>query len=235
MSLTLEGGKKYTPKPSDEVRCEEHGVVTTWGKLDWLGTLAVGSGLDSSTAHNFPLRGFNTMAATEQRQFRMHPDQLFSVIKNQAGTISKAVLELVMNSIDAGATLVDIKMDRQTVSVTDDGKGAARMISIFRNSESPSKTQGLADVQNDTLLSPDSRLISAKRGTTALLLIKCKERIPIWKPFSVVNIRPASPKGYGNSCISSPATGSSFSFSLMESLRFCRRFLRRRSKVAFLN
>ena len=49
MSLTLEGGKKYTPKPSDEVRCEEHGVVTTWGELDCIGKLAVESGLDSTT------------------------------------------------------------------------------------------------------------------------------------------------------------------------------------------
>jgi hypothetical protein len=63
------------------------------------------------------------MAASEQRSFRMHPDLLYSVIKNQAGTIAKAVLELVMNSIDAGATKVDIIMDRTTLKVSDDGKG----------------------------------------------------------------------------------------------------------------
>jgi hypothetical protein len=48
MSLVLEGGKRYNPKPSDQVRCDEHGVVTTWGKLDWIGKLAVESGLDST-------------------------------------------------------------------------------------------------------------------------------------------------------------------------------------------
>jgi len=62
-------------------------------------------------------------AIAENRKFTMHPDLLFSVIKNQAGTIGKAILELVMNSIDAGATHVDITLDRRSVCVADDGKG----------------------------------------------------------------------------------------------------------------
>ncbi len=63
------------------------------------------------------------MVLSETRKFSMHPDLLYSVIKNQAGSIGKAILELVMNSIDAGATRVDITLDRRTVKVADDGKG----------------------------------------------------------------------------------------------------------------
>ena len=55
----------------------------------------------------------------------MHPELLFSVIKSQAGTLSKAVLELVMNSIDAGATKVEVSLDRKALKVSDDGKGFA--------------------------------------------------------------------------------------------------------------
>lgn len=63
------------------------------------------------------------VTTAENRSFRMHPNLLYSVIKNQAGTIGKAVLELVMNSIDAGATRVDIMLDRHSVHVKDDGRG----------------------------------------------------------------------------------------------------------------
>jgi hypothetical protein len=69
-----------------------------------------------------------TTAASQQesRQFRMHPDLLFSVIKAQAGTLSKALLELVMNSIDAGCSKVDITLGRKSVMIEDDGKGFGR-------------------------------------------------------------------------------------------------------------
>lgn len=40
-------GTKYTPKDTDEVRCEEHGVITTWGKLDSIQKLAISEGLDA--------------------------------------------------------------------------------------------------------------------------------------------------------------------------------------------
>ena len=61
--------------------------------------------------------------AAESRSFKMHPELLFSVIRSQAGTLSKALLELAMNGIDAGGTKVDIRIDRTSFSVTDDGKG----------------------------------------------------------------------------------------------------------------
>lgn len=49
MSVRLEGIKKrYNPKDTDEVKCEVHGTVTTWGKLSAMQRLAVEEGLDSN-------------------------------------------------------------------------------------------------------------------------------------------------------------------------------------------
>jgi len=64
-----------------------------------------------------------SQAKAEKRDFRMHPDLLFSVIKSQAGTRSKAFLELVMNSIDAGSDRVYVNFDRKSFQVIDTGKG----------------------------------------------------------------------------------------------------------------
>lgn len=60
---------------------------------------------------------------SEIRKFKMHPDLLFSVIKSQAGTQEKAILEAVMNAVDAGATKCEIKIDENGYSIVDDGKG----------------------------------------------------------------------------------------------------------------
>lgn len=47
MAVKLEGQKKpYYPKDSDEVKCETHGVVTTWGALDSFQRMALEEGLD---------------------------------------------------------------------------------------------------------------------------------------------------------------------------------------------
>lgn len=60
---------------------------------------------------------------SETREFRLHKDILWSIIKSQAGTLSKAILELVMNSVDAGASRIDITLSPRAVTVSDDGKG----------------------------------------------------------------------------------------------------------------
>lgn len=60
---------------------------------------------------------------SEMRKFKMHPDLLFSVIKSQAGTQEKAILEAVMNAVDAGATRCDITIDEKGYHISDDGKG----------------------------------------------------------------------------------------------------------------
>lgn len=64
----------------------------------------------------------------EQRKFQMHEKLLLDVIMRQAGSIQKAVLEGVMNSIEAGATKVDVNVGQSNVSIVDDGKG-------FKNSK----------------------------------------------------------------------------------------------------
>lgn len=64
-----------------------------------------------------------TSKDSEIRKFKMHPDLLFSVIKSQAGTQEKAILEAVMNAVDAGATKCEINIDENGYSIIDDGKG----------------------------------------------------------------------------------------------------------------
>jgi len=53
----------------------------------------------------------------------MHSKLLHDVICRQAGTLSKAALEAVMNSIDAGATKCEITVTGVNLSISDDGKG----------------------------------------------------------------------------------------------------------------
>jgi len=62
---------------------------------------------------------------SETRTFKPHPNLLMDVIRRQAGTLSKAILEAVMNSIDAGSTKCEITLERGRLKVADDGKGFA--------------------------------------------------------------------------------------------------------------
>ena len=59
----------------------------------------------------------------EVQPFTVDRNILFSVMERQAGTIAKAMLEAVMNSVDAGAQRAVVKLDANTLSVRDDGKG----------------------------------------------------------------------------------------------------------------
>lgn len=59
----------------------------------------------------------------EQRALTMHPAILWDVIQRQAGSLGKALLEAVMNSVDAGSTFCNITLDEKSFTVTDDGKG----------------------------------------------------------------------------------------------------------------
>lgn len=59
----------------------------------------------------------------ETRRFGMNPKLLLDVIKRQAGTLAKAVLEGVMNSIDAKCTVCHITLEAGRVVVEDDGTG----------------------------------------------------------------------------------------------------------------
>lgn len=59
----------------------------------------------------------------ETRSFTVAPSIITHLIKSQAGSLAKAVLEAVMNSIDAGSTRIDITLEREKLSVVDDGEG----------------------------------------------------------------------------------------------------------------
>lgn len=60
---------------------------------------------------------------SEKRDFKMHQKLLQDVITRQAGSIEKAVLEGVMNSIEAGAKKIVVTLKADEVSIADDGKG----------------------------------------------------------------------------------------------------------------
>jgi len=60
---------------------------------------------------------------TETLDFTVDPAILHSIIQAQAGTLPKALLEGVMNSIDAGATSLSVKLTTDSFTVSDDGRG----------------------------------------------------------------------------------------------------------------
>ncbi len=61
--------------------------------------------------------------AKETRRFGMHPQLLFDVIKRQAGTLHKAILEGIMNAVDAQATEIEITITPHAVMIGDNGTG----------------------------------------------------------------------------------------------------------------
>ena len=61
--------------------------------------------------------------ATERFEFKQDPNLLRSTILRQAGTLWKAILEGVMNSVDARATKCDITITNEKVTIIDDGRG----------------------------------------------------------------------------------------------------------------
>lgn len=61
--------------------------------------------------------------AAETRRFQMHPRLLLDVIQRQAGSLTKAILEGVMNSVDAGATACTVQVAPTWVTIEDNGQG----------------------------------------------------------------------------------------------------------------
>lgn len=59
----------------------------------------------------------------ETRRFGMHQNLLYDVILRQAGTLQKAILEGVMNAIDAGATTCEVDLETHRFAISDDGHG----------------------------------------------------------------------------------------------------------------
>lgn len=62
-------------------------------------------------------------AQPEQVAFRMHPHLLHDVVCRQAGTLPKAILEAVMNAVDARATECDVTLTNDTLVIVDNGEG----------------------------------------------------------------------------------------------------------------
>ena len=57
------------------------------------------------------------------RTLSCHPQMIYNLISAQAGSLSKAVLENIMNSIDAHATEVIITVNTDHITIQDDGHG----------------------------------------------------------------------------------------------------------------
>lgn len=56
-------------------------------------------------------------------QFKLHPSVIYSIIREQAGSPEKALAELVMNSIDAGAQNIHLDLTAEKFCIKDDGLG----------------------------------------------------------------------------------------------------------------
>lgn len=65
----------------------------------------------------------STVKQIEQKEFSVHPAIIYSIISKQASGIPKALLELAMNSVDAGATELNIVLTESNFVFSDNGKG----------------------------------------------------------------------------------------------------------------
>ena len=57
------------------------------------------------------------------QQFKLHPSVIYNIIREQSGSPEKALAELVMNSIDAGAKNISIELSSKKFKIKDDGIG----------------------------------------------------------------------------------------------------------------
>lgn len=68
----------------------------------------------------------------ETRRFQIDPHAIMSLIKAQSGSIEKAMLEAVANSMDAGATRIDITVGPDQIVLKDNGHGLSAEEDIYR-------------------------------------------------------------------------------------------------------
>lgn len=57
--------------------------------------------------------------------FELDPQIIHHIIHSQAGSIGKAIIELIMNSVDANAKQVKLSLTKEGFSCSDDGAGFA--------------------------------------------------------------------------------------------------------------
>lgn len=60
---------------------------------------------------------------TEVHEFGIDKSIIIHLIESQAGTLGKGVSESIMNSLDAGATAIDIELTSEQLIITDNGAG----------------------------------------------------------------------------------------------------------------
>lgn len=63
------------------------------------------------------------MSSTESRDFRISNNMIFHLVFSQAGTVAKALSELIMNSHDAGADRFELSIDTAGFVASDNGRG----------------------------------------------------------------------------------------------------------------
>lgn len=77
----------------------------------------------------------HTEARTSRRRLGVAPNLIQHLIRSQAGTFEKALLENVMNSIDATATHIEVTISQTGFSVSDNGVGFQTAEEIQENFE----------------------------------------------------------------------------------------------------
>ena len=65
-------------------------------------------------------------------QFELDPQIIHHIIYSQAGSIGKALIELIMNSVDANAKTVHLEVSNSGFSIKDDGHGFASREDVLR-------------------------------------------------------------------------------------------------------
>ncbi|KQY90972.1 DNA mismatch repair protein MutL [Paenibacillus sp. Root52] len=65
------------------------------------------------------------------RPFELDPQIIHHIIHHQAGSIGKAMIELIMNSVDADARLIKITMTSEGFKCEDDGNGFANLDDVI--------------------------------------------------------------------------------------------------------
>jgi hypothetical protein len=64
--------------------------------------------------------------------FELDPEIIHHIIYSQAGSIGKAIIELIMNSVDAGAKTVTISIEQAGFTCSDNGTGFASKEDVLR-------------------------------------------------------------------------------------------------------
>ena len=90
--------------------------------------------LDLISASEDAAAGSSAPAApsSEKRSFSVAPNIIVALIKSQAGSLGKAVVECVMNSIDAGASEIEITATHTKITISDNGRGFISKEEILR-------------------------------------------------------------------------------------------------------